>query len=208
VHCGVDVEKFKSVSRCPEPGKIVCVCNLTSKKGLELAIRACAKLRDKNVPFLYEIVGDGPQRRYLEKLIARLHLENNVRLLGKKPNDKLVELFSTACVFLMPCVKSPEGSMDGIPVAMMEAMACNVPVVSTWISGIPELVQDGVNGYLVSGEDIDVLAETLKKVLSDMDLVRRFGQVGRERVQRYFDIDYTAAQIRNLIVSVLGSHSL
>jgi len=129
VHCGIDVEKFRSVSRQPQAGRIICVCRLSPKKGLDVAIRACAKLRDNNVKFLFEIAGDGPQRQALEKLIGRLHLADNVKLLGARPNDQLTELFSRACVFLMPCVKTSDGDMDGIPVAMMEAMACEVPIV-------------------------------------------------------------------------------
>jgi glycosyltransferase involved in cell wall biosynthesis len=134
VHCGIDVEKFRSVSRQPEPGRIICVCRLYPKKGLDIAIRACAKLRDNNVKFLFEIAGDGPQHQALEKLTGRLNLSDNIKLLGAMPNDQLIELYSRACIFLMPCIKAPDGDMDGIPVAMMEAMALEVPVVSTTIS--------------------------------------------------------------------------
>ncbi len=199
VHCGIDVEKFRSVSRQPEPGKMICVCRLYPKKGLDIAIRACAKLRDNNVKFLFEIAGDGPQRRALEELIKRLHLADTVKLLGARPNDQLTELYSRACIFLMPCVKTSGGDMDGIPVAMIEAMACEVPIVSTAISGIPELVEDGITGRLTSEKDTDSLAQILKELLADMDKIEQFGKAGRERVLKDFCISKNAAKLRELI---------
>ncbi len=201
VHCGIDAEKFNSVSRQPEPGRIVCVCRLSPKKGLDVAIRACAKLRDNNVKFMFEIAGDGPQRRALEELIERLNLADHIKLLGTRPNDQLAELFSRASVFLMPCVKSPDGDMDGIPVAMMEAMACEVPVVSTAISGIPELLEDGRTGRLAPEKDTEALAQILQELLGDMDKIEQFGKAGRQRVLTDFCISENAAKLRELIRS-------
>ncbi len=199
VHCGVDTEKFKSLSRQPEPGKMICVCRLSPKKGLDVAIKACAKLRDDNVDFQFEIVGDGPKRKFLEELIEWLHLGDNVKLLGARPNDELMELFNRACVFLMPSVKTPDGDMDGIPVSMMEAMASEVPVVSTNISGIPELVEDGRTGRLAPEKDVNALAQILKELLANMDKIKRFGKAGRKRVLKDFCISENAAKLRELI---------
>jgi glycosyltransferase involved in cell wall biosynthesis len=201
MHCGIDAEKFRSVSRQPEPGRIVCVCRLSPKKGLDVAIRACAKLRENNIKFQFEIAGDGPQRRALEDLIEKLNLADHVKLLGARPNDQLTELFSRASVFLMPCVKTPNGDMDGIPVAMMEAMACEVPVVSTAISGIPELVKDGITGRLAPEKDVDALAQILQELLGDMSKIEQFGKAGRERVLTDFCISENAEKLRELIKS-------
>ena len=201
VHCGIDAEQFRTAARQREPGRIVCVCRLSPKKGLDIAIRACAKLRDNNVTFLFEIAGDGPQGRDLEDLIERLGLSDKVKLLGARPNDQLTELFSRASVFLMPCVKTADGDMDGIPVAMMEAMACNIPVVSTRISGIPELVEDGITGRLAPEKDADALAQILQELLVDTDKIEQFGKAGRERVLTDFCISENAAKLRELIKS-------
>jgi colanic acid/amylovoran biosynthesis glycosyltransferase len=149
VHCGIDVERFKSVSQRPQPGRMVCIARLERKKGLDVAIETCTKLKERNVDFSFQVIGDGPEREHLEQQICRLGLQGRVELLGLKANDQLVPFFSQACLFFMPCVKTENGDMDGIPVAMMEAMACEVPVISTRISGIPELVQHNVNGFLV-----------------------------------------------------------
>ena len=199
VHCGIDAEKFRSIRRQPEPGRIVCVCRLSPKKGLDVAVKACAKLRDNNVKFQFEIAGDGPQHRALEELIEKLNLADHVKLLGARPNDQLAELFNRASIFLMPCVTTPDGDMDGIPVAMMEAMACEVPVVSTAISGIPELVEDGITGRLASEKNVEALAQILQELLGDMDKIEQFGKAARERVLADFCISENAATLRGLI---------
>jgi len=201
VHCGIDADKFRSVTHQPEWGRIVCVCRLSPKKGLDVAIRACAKLRDNNVKFTFEIAGDGPQRRALEELIERLYLSDKIKLLGARPNDQLTELFCRASVFLMPCVKTTDGDMDGIPVAMMEAMACEVPVVSTVISGIPELVEDGITGRLAPDKNADALAQILQELLGNMDKIEQFGKAAREHVLKDFCISENSAKLRELIKS-------
>lgn len=199
VHCGIDMEKFKSVSRNPQPGRMVCVARLERKKGIDAAIAACAKLKEENVDFLFQIIGNGSERKNLEKQICRLELEGHVPLLGTIANDQLVRFFSEACLFFMPCVKAQNGQMDGIPVAMMEAMACEVPVVSTRISGIPELVQHNISGLLVDKKDPDELANAVRTLLSNPDKIRRFGSAARLQIEQNFNINKTAAQLRQLI---------
>jgi colanic acid/amylovoran biosynthesis glycosyltransferase len=178
---------------------MVCVARLDPKKGLDVAIEACAKLRDAKVEFLFQIIGDGPEKTRLEQQVHQLELEDYVVLLGPKTNDELVSFFREACVFLMPCVKTQDGNMDGIPVAMMEAMACQVPVVSTIISGIPELVEDGVTGRLVHEREVDALTEVLKELLGDMDQIGRLGKAAREHVLKGFSVYENAAKLRKLI---------
>jgi glycosyltransferase involved in cell wall biosynthesis len=199
VHCGIDLESFMAISRQPQAGHIVSVAKLVPKKGLDLAIQACAKLKEMNVEFLFEIVGDGPEKKHLKQEIQQLGLDRQVILLGSQPNDRLVPLLSRACVFLLPCVQVPGGDMDGIPVAMMEAMACEVPVVSRQISGIPELVHHNVNGLLVREQVPAAIAEAVKELLVDPDKARRFGRLAREQIQQNFNIVETSAQLRELI---------
>ncbi len=211
VHCGIDMEKFSPTksgliqSRASlwlhrsEPGRMICVARLDRKKGLDVAVETCAKLKGKNVDFNFQIIGDGPERKHLEGQIHKLGLEDQVQLLGPKANDQLVPYFSQACLFFMPCVKTESGDMDGIPVAMMEAMACEVPVVSARISGIPELVQHNINGLLVEKEDPDVLADAVGSLLSNPDRIRRFGRAARQQVEQNFNVTKTALQLQQLI---------
>ena len=133
------------------------------------------------------------------QLEGNIGLVEHVKLLGARPNNQLTELFSQTSIFLMPCVKMPDGDMDGIPVAMMEAMACEVPIVSTAISGIPELIEDGVTGRLAPENDIDVLAQILQELLEDMDKIEQFGKAARERVLADFCMSKNAAKLRELI---------
>ncbi len=199
IHCGIDVEKFRTVSHKFKPGRMVCVARLDRKKGLDAALEVCAELKERNVEFLFQIIGDGPERKDLEQQIHKLGLDEQAQLLGQMANDQLIPFFSQACLFFMPCVKTENGDMDGIPVAMMEAMACEVPVVSTRISGIPELVQHNVNGLLVEKADPSILAVAVGSLLSDPDRIRRFGRAGRLQVEQNFNITKTAAQLRQLI---------
>ena len=178
---------------------IVSVAKLVPKKGLDLAVQACAKLKEMDVEFIFEIVGDGPEKERLQRQIQQLGLADQVVLRGSVANDQLVPLLAQACVFLLPCVQVRSGDMDGIPVAMMEAMACEVPVVSRWISGIPELVHHNVNGLLVREQDPAAIAEAVKELLVDPAKARRFGQAARQQVQQNFNITKTAAQLRELI---------
>jgi glycosyltransferase involved in cell wall biosynthesis len=201
VHCGIDLKLFKAGSRQPQAGLIVSVAKLVPKKGFDLAIAACAKLQEMNVDFVFQIVGDGPERQDLEQQIERLGLRDRVMLLGSRPNDQLLPLLSRACVFLMPCVQVPSGDMDGIPVAMMEAMACGVPVVSRRISGIPELIRNGVDGLLVENKQPGEIAEAVATLLLDSAKMQLLGRAAREQVELNFDIVNTSAELRELIQS-------
>jgi glycosyltransferase involved in cell wall biosynthesis len=122
-------------------------------------------------------------------------------MLGAVPNDQLLGLFERAVFFLLPCVTEADGDQDGIPVAMMEAMACGVPTISTEISGIPELVEDGVNGVLVPQRDAQALASAMKRLLEDMDFAARLGEASRKRVCEEFDTEPNARLLRQLIAS-------
>lgn len=199
VHCGIDLKMFDVLTRKPEPGKIVCVARLVPAKGLDIAIKACAELKRQNVDFVFDIIGTGAEYQTLAELIKQLKLEDYVRLVGPKANDELVPILSKASLFLMPCVTTSSGDMDGIPVAMMEAMACRVPVVSTRISGIPELIEHNVSGFLVPEKDVEALADILKDALADIDRLAQLGEKARQHVCAEFDIRKNAAGLRELI---------
>lgn len=200
IHCGIDLDRFRTLTHKPEPGKIAAVARLDPKKGFDIAIKACAELRKENLDFVFEIVGTGTEYQRLADLIKQLELQNYVKLLGPKANDCLLPFLNIASLFLMPCTKTPSGDMDGIPVAMMEAMVCKVPVISTKISGIPELVQHNINGLLVEEGNIKELAEAIRCLISDPEKINRFGQAAREHVQENFNIIKTSEKLRQLIL--------
>jgi colanic acid/amylovoran biosynthesis glycosyltransferase len=204
-YLGVDMSHFASPKRQVVPGRMISISNLVDKKGLDVAIRACAMLRDEGVKFELLIVGDGPLHDRLAGLIGELGLQDSVKLLGRKPNDQLVPLLETAAALVMPCVINPSGDRDGIPVAMMEAMACQVPVVSTWVSGIPELVLDGVTGRLVAERDPRGLADALGELLHDEAMIQRMGLAARKRIAERFNLETNAAALRLLILAPGGT---
>ena len=200
IHCGINMDLFQVVQRRPQPGRMIAVAHLTNpKKGFDVAIDACARLRDQGVDFLFQIVGDGPLRPRIEEQVRRLKLEDRVQLLGGKPNDQIRDLLSQACVFVLACVTGPDGDRDGIPVAMMEALACEVPALTTNISGNPELVIDGVTGRLVPEKDPQALAEAMKDMLCDMGRLEQYGQAGRALVAREFNTAINSAKLRTLM---------
>lgn len=202
VHCGIDIPNITIEKRCLQPGLLISVSRLQRKKGLDIAVKACAKLKREGVDYKFLMIGAGPEQKRLEQLIQSLDLQENVELVGQVSNDGLTSLFSKANAFVLPCVKDRNGDMDGVPMAMMEAMICRVPVISTLISGIPELVKHNVNGLLVNEKDSDALAEAIKELVNNPEKTIKFGEAGHQYVQEHFDINKTSAQLRGLIEEV------
>jgi len=200
VHCGIDPDKFSIINRNLKPGRFLIIANLVTKKGHEIILRACHVLDKQKIDFIFNVVGDGPLRPRIEYLIAVFGLQNKVKLCGAIPNDKLLPLLSEACALVLPSTIDPSCDRDGIPVAMMEAMACELPVISTWVSGIPELVCNEVTGLLVHERDSVGLANAMKRLMNDPAKVSHMGKAGREYVLKHFNINSTSAQLRELIV--------
>ena len=150
----------RNAARSPRPVKapatpleIISVARLTEKKGLHVAIEACRQLKEQGVAFRYRILGIGPWERRLRTLIEQYQLEDVVEMPGFKPSHEVKAMLDDADVFLLPSVTGADGDMEGIPVALMEAMAVGIPVVSTLHSGIPELVEADKSGWLVPEND-------------------------------------------------------
>ncbi len=140
---GVDMTCFspRPVKAPTTPLEIISVARLTQKKGLHVAIEACRRLKEQGVAFRYRILGIGPWYERLLTLIQQYQLEDVIEMPGFKPSHEVKAMLDDADVFLLPSVTGADGDMEGIPVALMEAMAVGIPVVSTLHSGIPELVE-------------------------------------------------------------------
>lgn len=201
VHMGVDVTKFHSqVSRrglAKEP-LILSVGRFVEKKGHEYLVEAARILRDRGYRFTCLVVGGGPCHGHLQSLIRERALEEYVVLKGPTSNEEVRELLKKADVFCLPCVVARNMDRDGIPVALMEAMAMEVPVVSTYVSGIPELIGDGETGLLVPQRDSLALADAIESLLLSPELRRTLGEKARQRITAQFEASKSAAQMQAL----------
>jgi colanic acid/amylovoran biosynthesis glycosyltransferase len=172
-----------------DPPVLLAVGQLKERKGFALLIRACRLLRDDGRRFRCRIVGEGPQRQELEELIRAASLEDDVELCGALPHEEVVEQYRHATLFVLPCIRTREGDVDGIPNAVAEAMAMEVPVVSTDLPAIRELVSDGVNGVLVPEGDPAALAAAMSRLLDRPGLREALGRQGRRTVMESFDVE-------------------
>jgi glycosyltransferase involved in cell wall biosynthesis len=198
IPCGLDLAHF-----APSPGAersgIVAVGRLDPIKGFMVLIDACALLARRGIDVKCDIIGEGPQRPILTARIAEHGLADRIRLLGALEQQEVRSRVSRARVFTLPCVRLPNGDQDGIPVSLMEAMALQIPVVTTPVSGIPELVTDGVSGLLTTPQDPVSLADALLRVLTDDALAQTIAAGGRRVVERRHDIDATSMTLARLL---------
>ena len=213
VHCGIEPDKYGTQSELQAEGREVpgapptalCVASLQPYKGIKYLVRACVLVAQRVRDFRCLIVGEGADRPELEALISELGLQETVRLLGARPQHEVASLLGTADIFVLPSVVAPSGQMEGIPVALMEAMASRLSVVSTRLSGIPELVEDGQSGRLVPPADVDALADAITGLCLNPEQRRRMGERGREKVAAEFGLRESVARLRALFDEAKGT---
>jgi colanic acid/amylovoran biosynthesis glycosyltransferase len=201
LHPWVDLSGFTPLPTRPasERFRILSVGRLVEKKGHQDLIEACRLLKERGLDFECQIAGNGPLMKQLVKLVAQSNLNDKVRLLGGQPQSKVVQLLSSwADVFVLPCVIAKDGDRDGIPVSLAEAMAMELPVISTDIVGISELVQPGT-GSLVPPHDPSALAEALRAIHAAGTSARvEMGGRGRAVVDAEFNLLKGTAQLATL----------
>jgi glycosyltransferase involved in cell wall biosynthesis len=184
-------------ARRPRDGRsrLVYVGRFVPKKGLDVLLAACARLRDRGVPVSLHLYGAGPEQARLFRMAAELGVADRVRFEGAVANQDLYGTMNADDVFVVPSRLVPDGERDGIPVTLLEAMAAGITVVTTRVSGIPELVRDGVNGYLVEPEDPAALADTLARVLGSAEARERVADAARRTVRERFALEDQAARL-------------
>jgi colanic acid/amylovoran biosynthesis glycosyltransferase len=195
VHVGIPVDQFTR-SNAPPPAErrptILYIGRLVPEKGQAVLLEAVALLAGRGHLVHVTLAGEGALRPDLERRAERLGIAPRVSFLGAVGQDRLRELYETASIFCLPSFA------EGVPVVLMEAMAMGLPVVSTRITGIPELIEDGVGGLLVAPGRPDELANRLESLLSDPALCGELGTRGREAVLREFDAERSASQLYEL----------
>lgn len=189
---GIDCQKFMFTPRQPEPDssiRLVSIARLVEKKGIEYGIRAVAKFSQFYPKIQYDIIGNGELRESLEKLIEKLKVEKIIKLMGWKKRQDVIEILNKSDALLAPSITSNKGDKEGIPVVLMEAMAMGLPVISTYHSGIPELVEDGISGFLVPERDVDGIVEKLSYLIENPKMWSAMGRAGRQRVEDKYDMN-------------------
>ena len=205
VRCGVDLAAYTSRKGIEknELFEVISVGSLQPYKGHKFLIQACAILRDRNVPFRCRIIGGGELYSELLELIHTQNLADIVQLLGPKNQDDVAHLLSKADCYVQPSIVTPAGKMEGIPVALMEAMASKIPVIASEISGIPELVIDGETGWLVPPENSQALAGAIKDVFNYPNEAEKRSAMGFDRVLSEFVLSTNVKKLSNLFLQYI-----
>lgn len=188
---GIDCDKFAFQPRqFPKDGiiRLATTGRLIEKKGIEYGIRAVAILVKQYPQIEYNIIGDGYLKADLQQLIAKLGLENKVNLLGWRQQQEIINILDRSQIFLAPCVTAKDGNQDAPVNTLKEAMAMGLPVISTYHGGIPELVQDGLSGYLVAERDSQAIADKLQHLIANPQLWQDLGKQGRKFIKEHYDI--------------------
>lgn len=189
-HLEIDCSQFQFKARKlerEEPPRILSIARLVPKKGIGNAVKAVAKIKEEFPSLQYHIIGDGELRSEIEGMIREFGLTGQVHLEGWKTQDEVIEYLQQAHLFLLPSITASDGDQEGTPTALIEAMAMGLPILSTFHSGIPEVVPDGEAGYLVEENDIDGLADKLRLLLNNPQDWEKMGRSGREQAEREFN---------------------
>ena len=194
IYCGIDEDSLPpAIVPVPKQPRLVNVGRLAEQKGQLLLLEAAARLRSRGIDFELVIVGDGPKRAEVEQRINQFSLENQVRLTGYLGNKDVRAELQRARTLVLPSFA------EGLPIVIMEALAQGRPVISTYIAGIPELVQPGINGWLVPAGAVESLVEAMAEALTaDPADLERMGRTGAATVAEKHDASKQAKKLAEL----------
>ncbi len=208
-YCGIDVSHFQPKGRQARAGKAIRILSsgrLVEKKGFRYLIEACRLLSNRGEEYECIIGGSGPLEEMLSKQVAELGLSDRITVTGEPiTQEKLPEFMRTGDIYCLPCVWASDSDADGLPQMLMEAMACGLPVISTPVTGIPDLVIDGETGLLVQPKSAEQLADALCTLLRDRQLRQRLAQQGRAFVTEQFNIKTSLDPLVRRFRTALGT---
>ncbi|MEC3861305.1 glycosyltransferase [Mesobacterium sp. TK19101] len=197
VHCGIDPARY-AIPPAHDGKELLFVGRLAGVKGVPVLLDALTRLKTGHPDIRLTLIGDGPERPVLETKSRELGLSDMVRFVGYKSQAEVADALGTSDVFVLPSFA------EGVPVVLMEAMAAQVPVITTRIAGVPELVDHGASGLLVPPGDAGALSASIETALADPDLRKSMGAAGRERVMDAFNIQSEAAWLSHLFMAYAG----
>ena len=196
---GLDATRYNSEDKVNKELVILGVGQLKKRKGFLLLVEVCKMLSDHGYDFRCEIIGEGPRREILQEKISNYSLEDKVFLCGALPHEEVLKRYQKATLFVMPCMQTEDGDVDGIPNVLLEAMAIKIPVISTRVSAIPELIIDRKNGILVSPNNQNELFDAIINLLGSPGKRAELGEAGRQTVLSDFDIDKNVDKFVNTL---------
>ena len=212
---GIDCSKFAFTPRhFPDDGRIriATTGRLVEKKGIEYSIRAIASLGETYPNIEYNIIGDGELREHFEKLIAELNVGHIVKLVGWKQQEELIKILDNSHILIAPSVTAADGNQDAPVNTLKEAMAMGLPVIGTLHGGIPELIEDGISGFLVPERESNAIADKVGYLIEHPEIWSDMGASGRKRVKEKYDMNKLNEQLIEIyqaqLASALDSHSL
>ena len=205
---GIDCSKFAFTPRqFPTDGRvrIATTGRLVEKKGIEYGIRAIAALAETYPNIEYNIIGDGELREHFQQLIQELKVGHIVKLVGWKQQEELIEILDKSHILIAPSVTAADGNQDAPVNTLKEAMAMGLPVIGTLHGGIPELIEQGVSGFLAPERDEDAIAKYVRNLIEHPEIWSDMGKAGRDRVEQKYDMNKLNDQLVDIYQSVLSS---
>jgi glycosyltransferase involved in cell wall biosynthesis len=200
IYNGVDSSRFHPADLGSGVPAIVSIGRLIEKKGFADLISACRLLKPRGRDFVCEIIGEGPLEAALQSQITREGLESSVKLVGPQTQSQIALRLAHATIFVLPCTREEGGGMDNLPTVIMEAMAAGLPVVSTPLAGVPEMVENDVNGKLVPEHDPEAICAAIEYLIANPEQARRFGDRGRQIVREKFSIEASVRALSALFL--------
>jgi colanic acid/amylovoran biosynthesis glycosyltransferase len=207
IHCGVDPAPIGRAAAWPqnEP-TLLTVARLVDKKGYDVSIDVAAEMVRRGRNFRWIAIGAGPSLQRLAQRSASLESQGVWRWLGAQPHEEVLRrLDEEAAIFVLPCVESEGGDVDGIPVALMEAMARGIPVVTSDVGGIRELVIDGMTGRLLKPGDREGFVSAIERLCDHSESRKQLGLAGRSYVRCHFSQEVEAKKLALLFASCFGT---
>ena len=192
VHCGVDPDIHAKFDAKAISNRLIYIGRLAVEKGLPILFESIKMLREKGHVVSLMLVGDGPDRKYLEELGATLGIGAQLEFKGYASQDEIVQYLGESDIFVLPSYA------EGVPVSIMEAMACGIPVVATFVGGVVELVENEISGLLVSPSDIEGLGNAIEKYLYDGNLRQSIIQKAREKIVAEYNINVEVDKLASL----------
>ncbi len=187
IYHGVDIERFTPRVMAKQDIDILSIANLVEKKGHHYLIEACGLLKNEGVRFKCSIIGEGPQKNELLIMIKERGLVEYVQILNEYRHEELLSVYANSKIFVLPSIITDRGDRDGIPNVLAEAMAMRLPVISSKLPNIVELIGDGISGILVPEKNPFKLADAIGEILSNEDLRVRLGEEARKKIISDFD---------------------